>query len=452
MKNKMAELSENWEQLTPEKKRELRFNRLIDSAKNINFINPEARQHYFTSLKRLIDVYNINKPDRVPVSITPGVIPFLQAGIDFNVAIHEPEKAASSSLLFNSKYSKILDSFSMPFIIPASPFEKLNYRQYSWPGYGLPLNSSSIQFVEGEYMLADEYDAFMKNPADFFMRTYLPRAMGVFEPFRKMRALSDIVEFPIMLFQLADPEIRTSLRKLADAGDEFDKFLKVVIDFGQKTQENGFPMFPSVNGYIKAPFDAFGDNLRGTQGIMKDMYRQPEKLLKALEVMTELEIDSFLNSSDLLNGVTTFFALHKGADGWMSQKQFSTFYWPFLKRVLMACINEGIHPTLFVEGAYNSRLEYFKEFPKGSLHLWFDQTDIFNAKRVIGDRLSIEGNVPSSILITGTPKDVKEHCKKLIEVCGAGGGYVLGCGASIENPRLENLIAMAESAIEYGTY
>jgi uroporphyrinogen-III decarboxylase len=366
--------------------------------------------------------------------------------------LHNPEKALAASLKFNAEYSEILDNFSLPFLIPVGPFEKLNYRLYAWPGFGLPSNGTGIQFVEGEYMMADEYDAFMKNPSDYWMRTYLPRTFEVFEPFRNVRSLSDIVEFPIQLFKLADPAVRGTLRKLADAGDEFEKFDKIIMEFFTQAQENGFPSFPTVTGYTKAPFDAFGDNLRGTQGIMKDMYRQPQKLLQAMDVMADLEIEAVLNSPEAATGLKMFFALHKGADGWMSQKQFDTFYWPGLKKVLIACINEGLHPTLFVEGAYNTRLECFLELPKGSVHLWFDQTDIFRAKKVIGDRCSIQGNVPSSLMVTGSPKDVKEHCRKLIEVCGVGGGYILSCGASIENPKLENLVAMAEAAKEYGVY
>jgi hypothetical protein len=452
MKNNMSALSENWDQLSPEKKRDLRFIRMTESGKDIKFISPEAEQQYYKRLKRRIDVFNIAVPDRVPVSVDPGIIPFLREGFDYNTALHDPARAVKASLKFNAEYSAILDSFSLPFLIPAAPFEKLNFKLYAWPGYGVPSNGTGIQFVEGEYMMADEYDAFMKNPSDFWMRTYLPRMFGVFEPFRKAQALSDMVEFPIQLFKLEDPDMRASLRRLADAGDEFAKFSEIMKDYGRQSGENGFPSFPTVNGYVKAPFDAFGDNMRGTQGIMKDMYRQPEKLLKALDVMADLEIESVMTSADFEKCVKMFFALHKGADGWMSQKQFSTFYWPYLKKVLMACINEGLHPTLFVEGSFNTRLEYLTELPKGSVHLWFDQTDIFRAKKVLGDRLSIEGNVPSSLMVTGSPRDVKEHCRKLIEVCGVGGGYILACGASIENPKLENLVAMVEAAKEFGVY
>jgi uroporphyrinogen-III decarboxylase len=82
----------------------------------------------------------------------------------------------------------------------------------------------------------------------------------------------------------------------------------------------------------------------------------------------------------------------------------------------------------------------------------FDQSDIARAKKILGKRFSIEGNVPSSLIVTGTPADVKEHCRRLIEACGKGGGYILSPGAMVGNPRLENLYAMVAAAKEFGTY
>lgn len=93
----MSVLSENWNQLTPGEKREIRFNRLKDSVKSIKFVSPEAKQHYSLSLKRLIDVYNVRKPDRIPVSVVPGVLPLLQDGIDYSIALHNPQKVKRQS-------------------------------------------------------------------------------------------------------------------------------------------------------------------------------------------------------------------------------------------------------------------------------------------------------------------------------------------------------------------
>jgi uroporphyrinogen-III decarboxylase len=168
--------------------------------------------------------------------------------------------------------------------------------------------------------------------------------------------------------------------------------------------------------------------------------------------MTELIIHSVLNAPNFSRLLTIMFPLHKGADGWMSPKQFDTFYWPTMKRVMDAFIAEGIICTLFAEGGYNTRLESVKDFPKGSVAWWFDQSDMVKAKKILGDKFCIQGNVPSSLIVTGSPADVKECCRKLIEDCGKGGGYVLGAGCIADDPKLENLQAMMAAVREYGVY
>jgi hypothetical protein len=45
-----------------------------------------------------------------------------------------------------------------------------------------------------------------------------------------------------------------------------------------------------------------------------------------------------------------FIPLHKGADGFISDKDFKKFYWPTLKAVLLGLIEAGTIPYLFVEG------------------------------------------------------------------------------------------------------
>ena len=136
----------------------------------------------------------------------------------------------------------------------------------------------------------------------------------------------------------------------------------------------------------------------------------------------------------------------------MSQQQFDTFYWPSLKKVMDAFIQEGLLIWLFAEGSYNTRLESINVFPKGAVTWYFDRSDMAAAKRILGDKCCIQGNVPSSMMMTGTPQEVKEYCRKLIEVCGKGGGYILAGGSVAGNPKLENLKAMMEAAKEYGVY
>jgi uroporphyrinogen-III decarboxylase len=245
-------------------------------------------------------------------------------------------------------------------------------------------------------------------------------------------------------------DVQNSLKTLINVGNELLKYVQILGEFSRKTLEAGYPA--ARGAFAKAPFDVIGDTLRGTQGIITDMFRRPDKLLEAIDVVTKLMIESGINSAKANKGLSAMFPLHKGADGWMSEKQFDTFYWPSLKKVINAFIEEGILVTLFAEGSYETRLESVNEFPKGAVTWLFDRTDMAKAKKVLGAKCCIAGNVPTSLMATGTPKAVKEYCRKLIETCGKGGGYILAGGAQVDNGKVENVRAMLDAAKEYGVY
>jgi uroporphyrinogen-III decarboxylase len=305
--------------------------------------------------------------------------------------------------------------------------------------------------VEKEYMKADEYDALILDPSDFWLRKYLPRIFGAFAPLGKISALTDIVEIPIRQFsELSSAELQDTLRKLLAAGEEMKKFVDATREFNDVAESHGFPS-PELN-LVRAPFDTIGDTLRGTAAIMKDIYRNPEKLLAALDVIANLTIKSLLESPRNVNNLIAQFPLHKGADGWMSQKHFETFYWPSLKKVMNALINEGMIVSLFAEGSFNTRLETVNEFPKGFVHWLFDKTDMAKAKKILGGKCSIGGNVSASTLLMGNPSEIKDYCRFLIETCAPGGGFILAPGAHVEFPKLENVKAMTAAVREYGVY
>jgi uroporphyrinogen-III decarboxylase len=80
-------------------------------------------------------------------------------------------------------------------------------------------------------------------------------------------------------------------------------------------------------------------------------------------------------------------------------------------------------------------------------------TDIFKAKEILGDHMCIMGDVPPSLLTLGTPEQVENYVKKLIDEVGKGGGYILctGCELPIDTKE-ENYRAMLETAKSYGIY
>lgn len=436
--------------LTANQKRAERFKRWL-KLPEVTFSSPEAKRAYQARLKRVSDAYKLKVPDRVPVSLPIANFPVYYAGSTLKKAMYDYEELRRVWRKYLQEFE--MDTFTGPaLVMPGRVYDLLDCKLYRWPGHGIPEDATGHQFVEGEYMMADEYDALIKNPSDFWMRTYLPRVLGVFSPFRNLQSLTDIWELPHMYFgSFARQDIRATFQTLIDIGEEMAKWQEVVAGCVKEAQEAGVPTAPR-GGLAKAPFDMLGDTLRGTKGIMMDMYRQPGKLLEAIEVITELTIDSTIAAVNKADGITVTFVLHKGADGFLSADQFDKFYWPSLRRVILALINEGIIPVLFAEGSYNTRLERCNEFPKGAVAWLFDKTDMALAKKVLGDKCCISGNVPTSLLTTGTAKEVKEYCRKLIEICAPGGGFILAGGVNLDVAKPENLRAMMEAAKEYGVY
>jgi uroporphyrinogen-III decarboxylase len=443
-----------WSSLTPAQKRATRFGRLANGAQKINFVNREAGENYLRRLKRMIAAYNNEQPDQVPVSFNIDAMPMYLYGLDYNTGIHDYAKMRAAYQAFNDQYAARLETFTTPPIMfPARAYEILDYKQYAWPGHGLASNGEGYQFVEGEYMKANEYDAFIRDPSDFWWRVFLPRAFGAFEPLSMFGSVTSVIESiaGVAMLPLATPQMQATLQKMQEAGKELGQMLMLVGEFAQRGAELGYPGIGFAFG--KAPFDTLGDTLRGTQGIMKDMYRQPDKLLKAIDMMTEITINSLISQANSGAVTMAMFPLHKGADGWMSQKQFDTFYWPSLRKILKALAEEGILAMCFAEGSFNTRLDSINEFPKGSVAWYFDQTDMAAAKQKLGGQCCIMGNVPSSLLITGSPALVEDYCRNLIQVCGKGGGFILAPGsAGNDRARLENLAAMVDATRKYGVY
>jgi uroporphyrinogen-III decarboxylase len=212
----------------------------------------------------------------------------------------------------------------------------------------------------------------------------------------------------------------------------------------------GFP--PYAGSATKAPFDILGDTLRGTRGVVTDMYRRPEQVLAACDRLVQLAVDWPLKRPGHPATPVCFIPLHKGADGFMSDEQFKTFYWPSLRKLLLGLIDQGMIPFLFAEGRYNTRLETICDLPKGKTIWQFDQSDMAQAKATIGKVACIQGNMSLSLLHVGTPEEVVARTRELIDVAGKGGGFILDIGAVADEGKDENLAVMVETAKEYGVY
>ena len=88
---------------------------------------------------------------------------------------------------------------------------------------------------------------------------------------------------------------------------------------------------------------------------------------------------------------------------------------PGASALIMALIEAGLTPAVWFEGDYTPRLKYLSRFPRGKVAGHFDIIDKKQAKEILGDTMCFWGNVPPQLLVTGTPQQVKDYVKELIE-------------------------------------
>ena len=281
----------------------------------------------------------------------------------------------------------------------------------------------------------------------------LPRFGAAFAPLAKLAPFSDMTEaasMPYNILPFADPAVSEGVQRLAEAARESAAWLKAMgaaaVDAAGRL---GIP--PELGGAAKAPYDVLADTLRGTKGIMIDRFRRPDRIVEAAERLVPLMIDLGVRQAARSEAPLIVFWLHKGADSFMSDVDFRTFYWPTLRAVMKGLVDQGIVPAMFAEGGYNRRLEVIADddLPPGSVLWMFDQTDMAAAKRALGGHACIAGNVPTALLALGAVEEVREYVTRLLDECATDGGFVLRNGAVLDDAKAKNLKAMIETGREW---
>jgi len=328
-------------------------------------------------------------------------------------------------------------------------FDLIGYNQVKWPGHGAPENVM-YQYLDHEYMKAEEYDDFLFDPTGYYLSTYMPRLADRFKGLGQLPVFPGKYYFKLIAAMAHFADIEDDLLAMVETGKEIKRMMAKAREFAVEMAQLGFPAIP--DGQTSAPFDYFGDWFRGSKGIMKDLFRHKDKLLAATEKILPFLLKEVLtttaNSSAPIKIV--LIPLHWHSNGFMSDAQFKMFFWPTLREQLVRLIDHGLTPMVVWESDSSSRLEVIGDIPAGKAIYWFERTDLVKAKEVLGDAVCLLGNVPPSLLCKGTPDEVDAYCRHLIENVGKGGGFILSgaCGIPEEAP-IENVRAMYASVHKY---
>jgi len=312
----------------------------------------------------------------------------------------------------------------------APQFDAINFKLYKLPGRDLP-PTIDFQFVEGEWMKAEDYDTLIKDPVAFAMERRLPRVLGEFGERGSTRSY---IAF-----------LKAGMAYAMNAQMQKEKSLILERQYG---------MPRSTVGVTLAPFDLLADGFRGLNGIMIDIYERPDKILEACEAVIPDIVNNTIAGADPQRRYPIHLPLHRGCLPFLSPIQFDMFYWPTLKKLLMHLIDYGYTIRAYLEGDWTPNWYHWNELPKGKVICDIDnKPDIVKAKEDIGGNVCLAGGVPDNLLILGTPDEVRARVKELCETVGKDGGFIPngGCGIPYYT-KPENFRAYVDATIEYGQY
>jgi uroporphyrinogen-III decarboxylase len=400
--------------------------------------------------QRILDCVALRQPDRMPVALYATFWLARYGGISCRELMYNYEKCAELSERAVLEFEP--DAFSPMLFASAcgQALETIGFKQLQWPGHGVGDNQP-YQYLDREYMKAEEYDEFIFDPTGFYLRTYLPRVATAFEGFE------DLPYFPGLHYMrlvagirpFAKPKVREALEKVIKAAEEVGRFGKLNAIFNQRMASLGYPLTNGITSV--SPYDFIADYFRGARGIMTDLFRHKDKLLAALDKSAVFLQRQTINQAQASGNPIVFIPIHWAPDAFMSEQQFRTFWWPPFRKMMLGMIDAGLIPMPLWEADCTKRLEIIRDVPAGKCIYWFERTDMVKAFEVLGDVVALRGNLSASLMTTGKPAEVDAEVRRLTEqVFHKGGKLILDAAFGIpdETP-VENVRAMFQAARKY---
>ncbi|MBW1711229.1 MAG: hypothetical protein JRG97_07690 [Deltaproteobacteria bacterium] len=190
---------------------------------------------------------------------------------------------------------------------------------------------------------------------------------------------------------------------------------------------------------------------RSLMEITKDIYRIPDKLEAVMEAMMDDLISDSIEAAKFTGEPGVFLVMERGGGFYYPLKIYERFEYPHMKRMVEAFAAEGLITVMHLDQDYTLNLPYFLDLPPKMVVAELDSTtDIFKAKEILNGHMCIAGDVPAALASLGTPEEVEEYCKKLIDVVGKDGGFIMstGCTCPVEC-KMDNFRAMVEATKNY---
>jgi hypothetical protein len=390
---------------------------------------------YRQRLSRYLTAMRNEKPDRIP--IRPFVAEFTAryAGMTCQDVTHDYNRAFEAVRKCAADFDWDAVVSNMVYVWTGLT-QAIGLTYYGIPGIDVPANIGFQYREPGEeksFMKEDEYDELIADPTAFLYNVWLPRVSSDISPVGTATSYRN---------NLALVKGGMAMLSYFNAFGTQNNLLRT---------ESG--TVSAIAGIFKAPFDILADKLRGYLGLTMDMITQPEKVLRACEALMPHLYNVALTSADPKKQVPIGYWMHRGCIPFASEGEFESHYWPTVKPIIEELWKNG-HQTLFyAEGSWDDHLEHFAELPDKSIVYHVDKGNIFKTNQILGHKFCISGGIPNTLLLYGTPGEIRARCKKVIDEVAREGGYIMDASAIIQNDAtIENIRVLTDFTSDYGIY
>lgn len=203
--------------------------------------------------------------------------------------------------------------------------------------------------------------------------------------------------------------------------------------------------------------------LRGFNSWLMDMYENPRLYHALAEKILEIGIgyaEAFLPAvADQADIVYIADDLGTQASTLMSPDAYRTFCKPYHRRLIEAIRREAPHAKILLHscGAIRPLIPDLIEVGVDVLNPVQPKAagmQPLSVKRTFGSELSFMGGLDiQELLPFGTPEEIRQGVRELIEAYGPGGGYVFAPGHEIlPEVKPASIVAMYDAAREFGSY
>ncbi len=371
---------------------------------------------YNERAERIQKALKFEKVDRVPFILSgPGYAPKSQ-GLTQAQFCTDPDAALKASLDTLDDLNAVAEVDGINTVqVGCFPclLSEVFWSKVAIPGIDLP-EDDLYQVKEQEIMSVDDYDYIIEHGWEAFL---------------------DVIRPKVHNLELLGTHVGWMEKNVATIKDRY--------------KERGY--YPLVSAITEHPFEALSGG-RSMGKFFRDCYKVPDKVRRAIEIGLEYYINFAIGVAKLTDIPGVWAGGWRIAPEFCNPKLFNEFAWPYYKELITRISAAGVTCVLHVDSNWDREIHRFLELPKGACALSTDgTTNIRKAREVLGDHMAFLGDVPAATLAVGTPADVRNYVKNLINDLGKDGLIMnTGCDMPFNTPKA-NAEAYLLATHEFGS-